>query len=176
MKAMLSLILGLNIIQTAAVDAQNRAVTWFALSGGFAITPAQSGRMLMMSEGESFVGRASGPSQILEGGFLVHPQFRTILVSVPQEREVPEDFSLDQNYPNPFNPSTTIKYQLAEKRRVTLKIYDLLGREMATLVDDLEEPGYKSVRWYAAGFASGVYFYRLDSGTFTSVKKLLLLK
>jgi hypothetical protein len=156
--------------------AQNATVYWSAVSGGFTITSEQNGRVLAMSEGESFVERASGPSEILEGGFLVHPQFRGILVSVPQEREVPEEFSLDQNYPNPFNPSTTIKYQLAEKRHVTLKIYDLLGREMATLVDGQEEPGYKSVRWDAAGFASGVYFYRLDSGSFTSIKKLLLLK
>lgn len=158
------------------LGAQNAVVSWASLSGGFAMTSAQAGRMLTMSGGQSFVDRLSGPSQILEGGFLVHPLIRNILVSVPERDELPAEISLEQNFPNPFNPSTTIKYQMSEKRHVTLKIYDVLGRDIATLVDGVEEPGYRSVRWDAGSLASGVYFYRLDSGTFTSVKKLLLMR
>jgi hypothetical protein len=81
-----------------------------------------------------------------------------------------------QNYPNPFNPSTTIKYDLPKDLRVTLKVFNVLGQEVATLVNEEQKAGYRSVEWNAAGVASGVYFYRLDAGSFTSVKKLLLLK
>ena len=89
---------------------------------------------------------------------------------------VPKEFSLGQNYPNPFNPSTTISYELPKKSLVTLKIFDILGREIETLVEGVEEPGYKSVRFNASGLASGIYFYRLEAGSFTETKKLLLLR
>jgi C-terminal processing protease CtpA/Prc len=89
---------------------------------------------------------------------------------------LPQEFGLQQNYPNPFNPSTRIKYQLPIQSHVTLKVYNLLGQEVATLVDGVEEPGYKSVRWDASGVASGVYFSRLESGGSIETKKLLLLR
>jgi hypothetical protein len=90
--------------------------------------------------------------------------------------DTPTGFDLRQNYPNPFNPSTTIRYDLPKDTRVALKIYDGLGREVATLVDERESAGFKAAQWNATGFASGVYFYRLEAGNFVSVKKLLLLK
>jgi hypothetical protein len=85
-------------------------------------------------------------------------------------------FQISQNYPNPFNPSTTITYELPIESRVTLRIFDLLGREVATLVDEQQKAGFKSVAWSATGFASGVYFYRLQAGDYTATRKLLLLK
>jgi|GEM_PF-220399 len=96
--------------------------------------------------------------------------------SVDGMPEIPAAFALDQNYPNPFNPSTTIKYQLPEKSHVTLRIYDVVGREVATLVNGIEDSGYKSVRLDANNLASGIYIYRLQAGNFTMSKKLLLLK
>jgi hypothetical protein len=83
---------------------------------------------------------------------------------------------LHQNYPNPFNPSTAIKYELPRASLVKLSVYDVLGREVATLVNAVEEPGYKSVEWNATGVASGVYFYTLTAGSFVSVKKMLVLR
>lgn len=95
---------------------------------------------------------------------------------------VPERFELHQNFPNPFNPVTSIRFGLPEKQRVTLKIYDLLGREVATLAEDvLKEPGYHVLTWDGRDandqpVASGLYIYRLQAGTFTEARKMLLVK
>ena len=89
---------------------------------------------------------------------------------------LPTEYGLSQNYPNPFNPSTTIDYQIPEKNFVSLKIYDILGRVVATLVDKEMNPGYYSANWNAGNLASGIYFYRLSSGSFVSTKKLMLIK
>jgi photosystem II stability/assembly factor-like uncharacterized protein len=88
----------------------------------------------------------------------------------------PKEFLLDQNYPNPFNPVTVINYQLAVNSFVTVRVYDLLGREAAMLVNEEKSAGSYMVRWDATHFASGVYFYRLQAGVFSDTKKLLLLK
>lgn len=85
-------------------------------------------------------------------------------------------YSLTQNYPNPFNPSTTISFAIPERSIVSLKIYDLLGKEIATIVsEELMAGTYKWI-WNAENFASGIYFYRLQAGNFTETKKLILLK
>ena len=90
---------------------------------------------------------------------------------------VPQTFMLEQNYPNPFNPSTTIDFTLAEDGRLTLKVFDLLGREVATLVDNDLKAGIKhSVKFDASRLSAGMYFYRLDTGKNSMVKKLLLTK
>ncbi len=88
----------------------------------------------------------------------------------------PESFALFQNYPNPFNPSTTINYDLPATTRVGLRLYNILGQEVRTMVDEVQSPGHHSVRLDARNLASGVYFYRLDAASFVAVKKLLLLK
>ena len=88
----------------------------------------------------------------------------------------PGGTALLQNSPNPFNPSTTIRYTLARRGHTTLKILDVLGREVATLVNGEEEAGDRSVDWNAVGLASGVYFYQLRAGSHVSTKKLLMLR
>jgi hypothetical protein len=90
--------------------------------------------------------------------------------------QTPERFALLQNYPNPFNPSTVISYQLAVSSDVTLKVYDILGREVATLVDENKSPGSYQAKFDGSRFASGVYFYRLEAGSFSAVKKFVLMK
>ncbi len=88
----------------------------------------------------------------------------------------PKAFALGQNYPNPFNPTTNISFTLPEQSFVSLKVYDIVGREVATLVNGEQTPGYKSVTWNASNVPSGMYFYRLQTKEFTQTRKLLLLK
>jgi hypothetical protein len=90
--------------------------------------------------------------------------------------EVPTNFTLHQNYPNPFNPSTKIKYQIAEHSFVSLKVYDVLGSEVAKIVNEEKPAGIYEVEWNASGFSSGIYFYQLKTGNFVETKKMLLLK
>jgi hypothetical protein len=88
----------------------------------------------------------------------------------------PGSFTVEQNYPNPFNPTTVISYQLPVASTVRLAVYDILGREVAVLVNEKKGPGSYTVRFSATGLASGVYLYRIQAGDFVQTKKLLLLK
>ena len=90
--------------------------------------------------------------------------------------ELPRETKLEANYPNPFNPATDIKYSLSEDTHVKLVVYDVVGRIVATLVDETQPAGYRSVRFDAASLPSGVYYYRLSAGSFTQVRKMMLLK
>jgi S-formylglutathione hydrolase FrmB len=89
---------------------------------------------------------------------------------------IPVNFFLSQNYPNPFNPSTTIRYSLPSSANVKLSVYDLLGREIATLVNEEQSAGWKEVQWNAGRVSSGIYFYKLTTGSFVEVKKMMVLK
>jgi hypothetical protein len=89
---------------------------------------------------------------------------------------VPRVFTLYQNYPNPFNPTTTISYGLPTGARVTLRIYNVLGQVVKTLVDEDQSPGVYGAQFDASGVASGVYFYRLQAGPFVQTKKMLILR
>jgi hypothetical protein len=90
--------------------------------------------------------------------------------------DLPRNFTLGQNYPNPFNPATTILFGLPSKSFVLLKVFDGLGREVATLVSEELSAGSYARQWNADGLASGVYFYRLQAGSFIETKKLILLR
>jgi photosystem II stability/assembly factor-like uncharacterized protein len=98
------------------------------------------------------------------------------LTNVAEDDIKPKEYFLSQNYPNPFNPSTTIKYSLAEAGRVTLSIYDLLGREVVKLIDEEKPSGEYEIKWNASGYPSGVYFLRMQAGEFSETRKFLLMK
>lgn len=91
-------------------------------------------------------------------------------------QNIPTKYALHQNHPNPFNPVTIIRYELPEVSNVVLKIYDILGKEVATLVNGVQDAGYKEVVFDASKLTSGVYFYKLSAGEFVAVKKMLLVK
>jgi len=100
----------------------------------------------------------------------------TSVKTQPGTNVLPVEFSLSQNYPNPFNPSTYIEFALPKSEYVTVKIYDILGRGVTTLVDEKKEAGRYNVQWNASGFASGVYFCTMRAGAFVQTNKLLLVR
>ena len=105
------------------------------------------------------------------------PDTNVVLTGVINEGSiVATNYSLSQNYPNPFNPSTVIQYQIPLAGKVTLKIYDILGREVRTLVNEFQQNGSYSITFNALHLSSGVYFYRIQAGSFIETKKMLLLK
>lgn len=99
------------------------------------------------------------------------------VVAVDEQRIIePMNFTLGQNYPNPFNPATTIRYQIPTEGQVSLRVFDVLGREIASLVDEVKPAGEHSIVWGATSYPSGLYFYRLTSHGRIEVKSMLLLK
>ena len=121
--------------------------------------------------------RSSGNFGILDawGIELVFEQ----TTGVPDEQEeniIPDNFELSQNYPNPFNPSTTIRYSIPELSNVELKVYDILGSEVASLVNEEKDSGVYTVSFDASNLSSGIYLYRLQAGSFIQTKKMILIK
>jgi hypothetical protein len=92
------------------------------------------------------------------------------------EKLLPKEFALDQNYPNPFNPSTNIEYAVPRESRVQLVVYNVLGQQVATLVNEVKAAGYYTASFNATHFSSGLYFYRMNAGEVSFLKKMLLVK
>jgi hypothetical protein len=146
-------------------DAYPLTISWKVKNASYELTDGVGGRMFpaksMDDEGSMKISNSA---------------LNKFKVKLTGDGQLPKEFALTQNYPNPFNPSTTIKYDLPIDSRVSLKLSNILGQEVVTLVNEEQKAGYKSVEWNASSMASGVYFYRLQAGEFVSSKKLLLLK
>ncbi len=141
-------------------------------SGGEKMTGA--GNIMHGTVGQSCIGVVSGPSNITEIGFWYRPGW--ILTGIEGEDVAPVRFQLEQNHPNPFNPVTTIKFAVPERARVEVKVYDVAGREVKTLVDRDMEPGHHAAVLDASGLPSGVYFARMVAGRYVETRKMVLLK
>ncbi|HLP17839.1 MAG TPA: cohesin domain-containing protein, partial [Bacteroidota bacterium] len=140
----------------------------------FVIRKEAKGRAFVSFQNASLVGGVSQPLALAqtEDGLI-----DLIATSVKEEKgQAPADFSLSANYPNPFNPSTTIEFTLPVRAAVTLKVYDILGRECATLVNETLGQGRHRAVFNAGKLSSGIYLYRLQAGTFLSSRRMLLLK
>jgi beta-glucosidase len=124
-----------------------------------------------LSEGPQFIRMYA-----LDGGFRLNWMQFSLSTGVEEHASAPQRFQLFPNYPNPFNPSTTIKYQIPQTSLVTLKVFDILGREIAFLVNEEKSVGTYNIQWDASTRSSGVYFYRLHAGSFIETKKMILLK
>ncbi len=114
---------------------------------------------------------------------LIHTDNSVEIIDFPQDvtdvldkESIPNNFSLSQNYPNPFNPSTTISYQLPNNGFVTLKVYDILGKEVATLVNEQKSAGKYEAKFNASNLTSGTYIYKISAGNSVQIKKMILMK
>ncbi len=113
---------------------------------------------------------------VLEGSVINGTKYGVIDMVRYQDNEIPPTFSLSQNFPQPFNPITTIQFTLPHESHVTLKVYNLLGQEVQTLVNDTRTAGIYSVDFNAGKLSSGVYFYRLQAGGFVQTKKMIIVR
>ena len=142
-------------------------------SGG--MTHQSSNYIVSGTAGEVVTGKTSGSAYQHNSGFwYVYSQ--STITDVHDEETIPASFKIEQNYPNPFNPSTIIRFSVPENSNVTLKVYDILGNELTTLLNEDKDAGWYDVHFDASALASGVYIYRISAGSFISTKKMLLLK
>ncbi len=125
--------------------------------------------------GQSVIGISSTVGYIHLSGFWNVPVSVVTSVEAASE-QIPKSFELKQNYPNPFNPETTIPFALPKKVKVSLKIFDLLGREVVTLLEEEMGPGEYKIQFEAKDLPSGTYFYRMKAGDFTASRKLTLVR
>jgi len=142
-------------------------------SGGNTISNANN--IFVNTVGEVFIGKSSNTINQNQTGFWYVYQQSTI-TDVEDEELLPTAFKLEQNYPNPFNPSTKIKFAVPEKSNVLIKVYDILGSEVVTLVNQEMDTGWYENDFNAAGLSSGVYLFRMEAGKFISTKKMIYLR
>jgi hypothetical protein len=145
----------------------DNGTTWDVIAGSANLTSLS--QSLYVNDSSIFVGTYGS-------GIWKLPLSTITSVKQPKPPAIPASFDLQQNYPNPFNPSTIIRYGLPLRSQVALNIYNTLGQQVAMLVNRNEEAGYHSVRFDGSNLASGVYFYRLQAGTYVETRKLLLLR
>ena len=155
-------------------------ITWYASDGklGLGIWDIYGDTLLVKTSGGDTTTYPSSFGSEADFSSLGTSYVRVKQITPVKENrtEAARGFALSQNYPNPFNPSTAISYKLAASGHVTLKVYDILGRDVATLVNGQRTAGEHSVTFNAAGLPSGVYFYRLQAGNYSATKKFMLLK
>lgn len=164
--------LALIVLAVAAPAAAQYQITESVIGSG--ATNASGGSyQLLGTVGQPVIGVTEGGSYRNEIGFWYMPGW--VLTGIEDE-ELPLRTQFGQNYPNPFNPVTTLAYSLAKPSHVSIKVYDVSGREVRTLVDADMEPGRYSETLDAAGLAGGVYFARMIAGDYIEAKKLVLIK
>jgi hypothetical protein len=152
-------------INGSIIKSTDAGVTWITQSSGV------SAVLRSVDFVDSVTGFICG-----DGGTILKTTNGGVLALEPVSAQIPEEFSLLQNYPNPFNPSTTISFKIPEEGFVELRIFDLLGREVAVLVNELIKPGEYETIWIAEEIPAGVYFYRMISGVYSETRKMMLIK
>ncbi|MFA6979186.1 MAG: T9SS type A sorting domain-containing protein [Ignavibacteriaceae bacterium] len=120
--------------------------------------------------------RADAANSVWSYIYLDDVSIFTSLTEIEDQKESPQNFTLAQNFPNPFNPTTNIEYSVAQSQNVTIKIYNVLGKEVAVLVNEKKEPGTYMTEFKTNGLPSGLYFYRMKTGGFVQTKKMMIVK
>jgi hypothetical protein len=151
------------------------------VTGPFTMAAGDSQELVVALMAGLGADRLSSVTNLRSVADLVQQDYRKSLVSTGVPNAGASDgsareFSLSQNYPNPFNPTTTIQFTLVDRQSTIVRVYDILGREVATLVNEMKFPGSYTIRFDGSKLASGTYFYRLQAGSYTQTRKLLLLR
>jgi hypothetical protein len=148
----------------------------FNIIGSGGERSANQNYILNSTAGEVLIGKFSGSANQQVTGFWYLYYHDVITNASGQEEDMPNTFKLEQNYPNPFNPSTIIKFGIPERSNVVIKIYDIIGSEVFTLVNEEMEAGWYQKEFSANGLSSGVYLLTIQAGSFVSTKKMLMVK
>ena len=162
------------VLSFAAAASGQYQISQSVVGSGGGMTSGASWE-LIGTVGQPASGVVTGVSYTNEIGFWYQPGW--ILTGVPESGEpFPTVFSLEQNQPNPFNPVTTLRFSVPEQSRVTIRLYNVMGREVRTLVDEDLEAGHHTMTLSGEGLPSGVYFCRMEAAGFSQTRKLILLK
>ena len=154
--------------------AQNQIPVSVISSGGE--KSSSTSFILSSTAGEPFVAKTANAINQLNIGFWYVYRQSTITDVGNEDETIPTVFKLEQNYPNPFNPSTVIKFGVPERSNVLIKIYDVLGGEVITLINEQMDAGWYNVDFNASGYSTGVYIYRMQAGKYINTKKMILLR
>jgi len=168
-------LMGALVLGPIELHSQISAIQWSSLSNGFGLSSSENSKVETVL-GQPFVGMMKSAPILISSGFITGPVLSSNITGVESGQFIPLQFALQQNYPNPFNPSTIIRYTIPDRSHVSLRLFNLLGKEVVSLVDEMQGQGEHTVRLTPRSLSSGVYFYRLTAGRFTDQRKLLFLK
>ena len=168
-------ILIIDLILTSSIIAQNSMEGCVFSGGAGKLSNSQFQTVGIL--GQPFIGCINNTVHVNNTGFIyIQYQITEPTDAEKIDSELPSSYRLEQNYPNPFNPSTTISFSIPERVYVTLKVFDVLGNEVADLISKELSAGKYNVKWNAENISSGVYFYRIQTCIFFKTKKLILLR
>ena len=164
------------IILICSGNAEAQYLVGQVVFGNSSTTLSDSSYRITGTLGQTVMGITAGSSNNDYSGFWYQENSIITGVEKKMQNTLPKEYILAQNYPNPFNPSTMINYSMPKTGLVTIKVYNILGKEIATLVNGEKIAGNYSVQFSGSKLSSGVYFYRMQAGSFSQTKKLILLK
>ena len=170
-----------NLIGVSFTDSDNGTVVGRGgtilrtTDGGSNWTQQSSGTTEWLG-GVSFTDSDNGTAVGLGGTILRTTNGGVTFVEEKEIDVIPTKYKLSQNFPNPFNPSTKIRYSVPQTSNVVIKVFDILGNEIEILIDEQKNAGTYEITWYAESLPSGIYFYRLQGGSFVETKKMVLMK
>ena len=171
----LILLMGFSLLLSIHLQTFSQNQISFAVNGNGGGIQTNSAYVIVGTLGQSSIDRGDNTIHQTQSGFW-SMYSQNVLQNVEGENKLPTEYRLEQNYPNPFNPSTVIKFGIPERAIVVIKIYDILGSEITTLLNRETDMGWYELKFDAAGYSSGIYICRMQAGSYINTKKMLMIK
>ncbi len=162
------------VMLSTSLTAQYKITSSTFGGGGGSIS--SGAHTLSSTIGQPLIGATGNNNNFVLFGFWYTVQVEFVTSMERVDNSLPGEFRLEQNYPNPFNPSTQIRYDIPEQTHVTITVYDVLGREITTLVNETQSPGGYEVTFNAGLLPSGLYLYRIQAGNFSKVMRMMYVR